>query len=485
MLRFSSLLIIALAVAGPVCAAPAAADSLTFIKNHNVWLANPDGSGQYQVTLDGTAGAPYESPSQANDGTIVAIREAPGQRTQIYRMTQSGRPAERPDQHAGAGHGRAQREGLAQRRARCLLVRHLGQRPAVPVLRVHRESGAAEPLGPLYAPHELGTPNYGGWPSWIGNDTILIGEGSAEQCTTGSGCRRRRRGSTDSRLRLAGLQTLIDAEVAPTGDRLAVVRGNHQETIAFLKLNGPPPAGPTVANFNATAPVANPTGKFVDPTWSSDGQLLAWQEGDGVWTGAIPADLANCSAFRPVALRHPRRQRARPQPRGDQSRAPGRRAATPATRHLPAEVLRSPGAPPCRTLREPGDPRCVPCRLRSRLRCASASRDCSRRVEELRSLGIRGLAAQGPPRGRVHGPGRRHAHRAAHGQRRLRPPCHGARRRAANYAAAGKAKLTIKLSRQGRKRLRRARRLTATLKASFTPTGAPAISTKTPIQVKR
>src|SRR5687767_8651781 len=54
--------------------APAAmADSLTFIKDHNVWLANPDGSGQHQVTLDGTASAPYESPSQADDGTIVAL----------------------------------------------------------------------------------------------------------------------------------------------------------------------------------------------------------------------------------------------------------------------------------------------------------------------------------------------------------------------------------------------------------------------------
>ena len=37
-------------------AGTARADSLVYIKNGNVWLANPDGSGQYQVTLDGTAG---------------------------------------------------------------------------------------------------------------------------------------------------------------------------------------------------------------------------------------------------------------------------------------------------------------------------------------------------------------------------------------------------------------------------------------------
>src|SRR5882724_5883780 len=76
-----------LAVAA-VAAAPAGADSLAFIKNDNVWLAKPDGTGRYQVTFDGTPGAPYESPSDS--GTVVAIRQTPGQRRQIYRMTQSG-----------------------------------------------------------------------------------------------------------------------------------------------------------------------------------------------------------------------------------------------------------------------------------------------------------------------------------------------------------------------------------------------------------
>ena len=38
-------------------AAPAQASSIVFLKpDGNVWLANPDGSGQYQVTLDGSPG---------------------------------------------------------------------------------------------------------------------------------------------------------------------------------------------------------------------------------------------------------------------------------------------------------------------------------------------------------------------------------------------------------------------------------------------
>ena len=35
---------------GAIFVAPAAADSLTFINDNNVWLANPDGSGQVNLT---------------------------------------------------------------------------------------------------------------------------------------------------------------------------------------------------------------------------------------------------------------------------------------------------------------------------------------------------------------------------------------------------------------------------------------------------
>jgi len=37
----------------------AAADSIVYISAGNVWLANADGTGQYQVTLDGTTASPY------------------------------------------------------------------------------------------------------------------------------------------------------------------------------------------------------------------------------------------------------------------------------------------------------------------------------------------------------------------------------------------------------------------------------------------
>jgi hypothetical protein len=56
-----------------IAAAPAAADSIAYIKDGNVWLSTPDGGRQYQVTSAGG----YSYVSQADDGTMIAL--APGE----------------------------------------------------------------------------------------------------------------------------------------------------------------------------------------------------------------------------------------------------------------------------------------------------------------------------------------------------------------------------------------------------------------------
>jgi hypothetical protein len=72
---------VAAALAAVGSPAPAAASSIVFIKGGNVWLAAADGSNQRQVTTGGY----WDSPSQANDGTILAQRA-----TQLYRMNRQG-----------------------------------------------------------------------------------------------------------------------------------------------------------------------------------------------------------------------------------------------------------------------------------------------------------------------------------------------------------------------------------------------------------
>jgi hypothetical protein len=63
-------------------AAPAGASSIVYVKGGNVWLASADGSGQRQVTTGGG----WDSPSQADDGTILAQRG-----TLLVRMNRQGR----------------------------------------------------------------------------------------------------------------------------------------------------------------------------------------------------------------------------------------------------------------------------------------------------------------------------------------------------------------------------------------------------------
>jgi hypothetical protein len=55
-----------------LAASPAAADSILFVRDGNVWISTPDGRTERPLT----AGGGDTSPSMADDGTIVALRGA-------------------------------------------------------------------------------------------------------------------------------------------------------------------------------------------------------------------------------------------------------------------------------------------------------------------------------------------------------------------------------------------------------------------------
>ena len=74
-------------LASLVLGATARADSIVYVKGGDVWLSSPDGARQYQVTFDGG----YSSPSQADDGTVLAL-----QGKHFVRMDRSGRRIGQP-----------------------------------------------------------------------------------------------------------------------------------------------------------------------------------------------------------------------------------------------------------------------------------------------------------------------------------------------------------------------------------------------------
>ena len=453
-------------------AGPAAADSLVFIRANNVWLSNPDGSGQYQVTLDGTAGSPYESASQADDGTILAIRQPPGGRNQLWRMTQSGRllgaPANTPAPGpAGALDARISPNGSL---VAYWFVTTVSD-PYCPYC-VNVSNRALLSYPDRFTNYdEIGTPNTGGWPSWIGSDTITIGSGSATQWYYKLGMPEAEQWFALSDL-TGEILSLLDAEAAPTGNRLAVVRGDSQETILLATMSGPPPIKPTFSGL-ACDVFEGPTGKFADPTWSSDGRLLAWQEDDGIWVRAIPATLGDCAGYGAPALRIPG---AKTPDLSPAAMNPG-----------PRPPCGNPGNPtactnPCPTCTDPNCPTCPPgADVKKKLVALLAAEG-----RALRSLGIRKLVRRRGTRVSFAAPGpgtlalkltgtvRTSASRAsllASGRKK--------------FAAAGNAKVALTLTRGGTRALRRATGARAALKATFTSGGGQAVSATKSLRLKR
>jgi hypothetical protein len=89
------LLLAALALAA-ACPAAASADSIVYAKQGNLFLTTADGTRSYQLTSDGG----YSSPSQADDGTIGAVRYK-----QLVRLDRSGRALNAPIDAMGSAPG--------------------------------------------------------------------------------------------------------------------------------------------------------------------------------------------------------------------------------------------------------------------------------------------------------------------------------------------------------------------------------------------
>src|SRR5436309_11299743 len=65
--------------------APAQASSIMFLRDSNIWIANPDGSAAKQVTADGTSASPYLFVSTAKQGNPALVG--------FLRYEASGSPA--------------------------------------------------------------------------------------------------------------------------------------------------------------------------------------------------------------------------------------------------------------------------------------------------------------------------------------------------------------------------------------------------------
>jgi hypothetical protein len=267
----------------------ASADSLVYIKGDNVWLANEDGTGRYQVTLDGTAGDPYESPSQADDGTIAAIRGS-GSDEKIYLMKQNGSLVATPFEPAVEfSDGLVDAAISPDGDAIAYSTGYFANQSCTP-----GSSGTKACFATFMSlsdgPGDLGGEVDVSEPSWVSNARIMT-TNSGQVYLQDAGANGSTQWFFDTQF-FGQTHPFYDGEVAPTGDRFALVEDEFgfpgtvpkAVYIRMWRTNGDPANGPrgSVADPRPTACILNnPAGRFAAPTWADDGGLIAWEEDDG------------------------------------------------------------------------------------------------------------------------------------------------------------------------------------------------------------
>ena len=263
-------------------AAPAAADSIAYIKDSNVWLANPDGTHQVQITRDGNATTPYRSPSQADDGTIAA-----GHGGEIVKLAQSGKvlaqfaPPTATDSTGQVVEDVPQQIAISPDAARIAYVYSQPSCPPAAPCGVRQEllysySDRTTPVSAFG--EQTGLTN----PSWIDNNRVLAFGGHFRQVNVDSSG-----GGNDDALHWfddAGNEDVGDGELSRQGDRLALVRSYGENThIAIYHVSGgaggPAPAAACFTGTDAT---------FAGPSWSPDGTKLAFQDEQGIEVLPLP-----------------------------------------------------------------------------------------------------------------------------------------------------------------------------------------------------
>ena len=259
-------------------------------RQSNIWIANPDGSGQYQVTTDGTGSRPYNDPSQADDGTIVA-----GQGQEIVRMRQNGQVLARFNPPATTDSAGQPIDGVPQD----LSVSPDGSKVAFSYYQygcpVGASCGARTVL--LYSSTSAATPvsqygkHYRRNASWVSNDRILAFGGYQSQVNVGSpgpGDDDDQHWFDDEDIHQPPTD-LGDGELSRQGDRLVALRNYGSDLhLQFYAVSdnvqsGAPPGPPTEAcNSGADSSLDS-------PTWSHDGRTVAYAVAAGIETLPLPS----------------------------------------------------------------------------------------------------------------------------------------------------------------------------------------------------
>ena len=295
-MRRLTLTIALAACALPLAAASASADSIVFIKDKNVWVANPDGTAARAVTSDG-ASSKYWSPSQADDGTIAVAHYQ-----QIEIWNRDGTRVAELDPPMLTDSTSAPVDGAVSNVA----ISPDGKTVAFTYTNYScppgASCGARQVTG--YMPTSGTKPHtdyagniYVGEPSWVSNTRTLLFGGFNHQVNVhdlGPGTTEQHWFDDHELVGLDNSTDLGDGEMNRQATKLALIRGYGADTHLMWYSTSGPPADP--AMVCATGKLEGLAG----PTFAPDGDRLAWQEPDGIWViGATTTDDSKCADVQP------------------------------------------------------------------------------------------------------------------------------------------------------------------------------------------
>jgi len=287
----------------------AAADNIVFVdRSGQIARIDPDRPGA-RVVVPAAQNVPWEGISQADDGTIVAMR---GER--IYRFSPKGRFVNRLETAVSSAPARSRPSTIGPwdpeispdgrfvaywwaynfQLVLPTLLDGLGDltsslRPGrlLPELLFSYSIARIEAPG-HFEDGDIG----GGWPSWYGNSRILLGNHRRPLLLYELLDNRKRKLAwfQDD----GGMRHFLVPRLSRNGKWLAVIQAPQlavsqrraPRTMRIYRMNGDAPKLPR--GSCAVAPRAR---IFSEVSWSPDGTRLAWADGRGIWIARAPERL--------------------------------------------------------------------------------------------------------------------------------------------------------------------------------------------------
>jgi len=276
---FAPLTLILLLLVAVTLAIPrsASADSVIYVKDGDVWLAEPDGSDRFRVTSNGG----YSYASQSENGVIVAARD-----NRIHRLSRTGTvQADLPTIVQGSEwHGPYEPQ-----------ISPDGKTVAY---EFWRTSGGGVTRGTAYLNAQDGSmigELQTGWsfPAWIDNEFTMQsgspGALSADVIIRGKNQPNNEGTEWFNHPDAGGVR---DGDITRAGNKVAFVAGDADQYLTVYRRTGELGVDVPEYCYNYGEPTG---GKFRSPAFSPDGGSLAWEEGDGIYIGPIPDFTAGCS----------------------------------------------------------------------------------------------------------------------------------------------------------------------------------------------